>query len=209
MVLEQLYPEDFRTLLGWLSSAELPEKLADLEAGRGDHSAQLTRWAALEPSLAGLDVGSYLFLAASLSGTTVTEVSIPGPLREIADSLASPSDTLRSAAKRKVRGHPSEDRRTLSRHLADLIRVQPGRQHELAESLMAVIGDDEDVAASAVPSLRRIPHQDIGPALPITVYPPGGGLACMAKVLSAWQESDGVSEDTRRAARVALRRRTS
>jgi hypothetical protein len=84
--------------------------------------------------------------------------------------------------------------------------MQPTRQAQLAESLVSVINDSEEVAASAVPVLRRIPHKEIEPALPITIYPPGGGLEPIAQLLTDWEASSDAQEGARNAARLALKR---
>ena len=207
MVLELLYPDNFKTLLGWLSAGELEEKLSVLEAGEGEHTAQLRRWAGLEPSLAGMEVGPYLVLAAALFGTTIAEESLPSHLREIASELTSPKDSERKAAQKALADLGLDDRSVLACHLSDVIRMQPTRQGKLAESLVSVINDSEDVAASAVPILRRIPHKEIEPALPITICPPGASLEAIVQLLTEWEASSDAKDDARNAARLALRRK--
>jgi KAP-like P-loop domain-containing protein len=206
MILEEVYPSDFRTLLGWLSAGDLSVRLSELEEGEGEgqYTAQLSRWAALDPSLASLDISPYLLLAASLVGTTVSQDSLPTHLRDVASRLAAPQDVVRRGAQTEMKNLSIEDRALLVVHVADLIRFQPSHQANLAESLMTVIGQIPELMASAIPVLRRLPHSEITPALPITIHPPGSGLAETAELLAEWAAADDVPHDTRNAAQLAL-----
>ena len=50
------------------------------------------------------------------------------------------------------------------------ISILPDRD-SLAESLMAVVGDSNEIAATASSVLKRVPHADIQPALVINLVP--------------------------------------
>jgi len=80
MLLENLPGREFETVADWLANGELPDKLVALEtasylartASRSNHapsgetfSGELLRWAALSPSLAGVDLAPYLHFASS------------------------------------------------------------------------------------------------------------------------------------------------
>jgi len=89
MFLEQLYPDEFERVLGWLTSGELEAQLAELEGAAkrkkgeplAEASPKLRDWAELPPALAKLDLEPYLRLAASLHRVAAgaTGVRIPTP----------------------------------------------------------------------------------------------------------------------------------
>lgn len=119
MVLEKILPDDFETMIGWLSKNELRDQLESLEklatspvvadaagvkptAQTGKPGAKkqevksdeefsdtLIRWAKLSPSLDVADIGAYLYLAASFAGIELTDDGLPERLRDIASALAS------------------------------------------------------------------------------------------------------------------------
>ncbi len=205
VLLEEVYPNAFGTVLSWVAAGTLQEQLRELEGEEGDFSAELRRWARLDPKLAELDVGGYLVLAAALTGTTVTASTLPGNLREIAKRLVSTSDGERKAARAEVGKLGTEDRSQLAHHLAETIRFQPSRQAALAESLMVVVGDSDDVASSAVGLLRRMPASTVAPALVVTIAPPSGHvLAPFRALVEVWSAARELSDEARRAAQLAL-----
>lgn len=205
VLLEEVYPVAFGTVLSWLSAGNLEDQLRNLEGGEGEFSAELRRWAGLDPPLADANVGGYLVLAATLTGTTVTAASLPTNLREIAGRLTSTRDQERKAARAQAGKLGLEERSQLAHHLADTIRFQPSRQHPLAESLMAVVDDSEDVASSAVAVLKRMQAGSVEPALVVTLAPPSGkGLAPFRALVEAWSVAEELSDEARRAAQLAL-----
>lgn len=206
VVLEEVFPADFRTLLSWLSDGSLDERLRQLEAGEGEFTASLRRWGQLEPQLAELGVGSYLVLAAALQGTIVTVDSLPAHLRELADELTSAAAATRRQAQRRIHDDPPsvEDRSSLAVHLAEAVRFQPSRQAELSESLTAVVGDSDEVASAACGALRRMPPSAVEPALIVQLAPPDTTPhPSIASLLETWVDSDDLDTDTRRAADLA------
>ncbi len=205
VLLEEVYPDDFGGVLGWLSAGTLQEQLAVLEGGEGEFSASLRRWARLDPPLADLNVGGYLILAAALSGTTVTTSSLPPALRPVAEALASTHDAERKKGQKDVRDLGVDERSQLAQHLADNIRFQPSRQDALVESLVATVGDSDEVASAAALMLRRMPPASVQPALVITLVPTSGSArAPFRDLVASWIEAEELSEDARRAARLAL-----
>lgn len=205
VLLEEVFPDDFGVTLGWLSAGTLQEQLGVLESGEGEFSASLRRWARLDPPLVDLDVGSYLILAAALSGTTVTTSSLPPALRPIAETLASTRDAERKQGQTEVRDLGADDRSQLAQHLADNIRFQPSRQDVLAESLVATVGDSDEVASAAALVLRRMPPASVHPSLVITLVPTSGKARVPFRDLVAfWIEAEELSGDARRAGNLAL-----
>lgn len=202
VLLEEVFPDDFGTLLGWLSAGTLGEQLASLEGGEGDFSASLRRWGRLDPPLAELDVGGYLILAAALAGTTVTTSPLPPGLREVAAGLTSARDAERKAAQEEVGALGQDERSQLARHIADSIRFQPSRQADLVESLLATVGDSDEVASAGALVLRRIEPAAVEPSLPINLA--GSPRVPFRELVGSWLGEEDLSDDTRRAARLAL-----
>jgi hypothetical protein len=78
LVLEELEPEQFITVIEWLNRGELKSQLAALEdpdvsVGTPDPHATLRAWALPAPSIAELDLEPYLRLAASLAANRQLE----------------------------------------------------------------------------------------------------------------------------------------
>ena len=205
VLIEEVFPREFRTMLGWLSAGTLDEQLAHLEAGGGEFPAPLRRWGRLDPALAELDVGRYLILAAALQGTTITVSSLPPELRDLADRLTATADLDRRRARSDLDDLRLADRSLLAAHVADAIRFQPSRQAELAESLVAIMGDSDEIASAAAAVLERMPAADVEPSLVVTLTPPGGGARpAFMDLVTTWVSSSLLSDDTSRAARMAL-----
>jgi hypothetical protein len=205
VLLEEVFPDDFGGMLGWLSAGTLPDQLAELESGDGEFSSSLRRWALLDPPLADLEVGGYLVLAAALSGTTVTTSSLPPGLRDMAEALTSTRDAERKNAQTEVRDLGTGERAQLAQHLADGIRFQPSRQAALAESLAATAGDSDEVASAASLVLRRMLPVSVQPALVITLVPASGGTrAPFRELVASWVQTNELPEDARNAAALAL-----
>lgn len=202
VLLEEVFPDDFGTLLGWLSAGTLGEQLASLEQGEGDFSASLRRWARLDPPLAELDVGGYLILAAALAGTTVTTSPLPPGLRELAAGLTSARDAERKAAQEEVRALGQDERSVLARHIADSIRFQPSRQADLVESLLATVGDSDEIASAGAQVLRRMETASVEPSLTINLV--NSARNPFFELVRSWLGEEDLSDDTRRAARLAL-----
>ena len=121
MILEQLLPDEFERLLGWLANGTLRQEVDQLEeaAGRprpevvasanidpaasdasisavgnashGGFTDALIRWARLIPSLRDKDLSAYLNLAASFTGQPILDRELPDRLQDIAANLTSRS----------------------------------------------------------------------------------------------------------------------
>lgn len=205
MLLEQFYEEDFKSLLGWLSAGALADKIQELETGVGDHSQEMFRWGALEPSLQELELAPYLVLAASIFGTTVPDDSIPGHLRATAVGLVSNSDNERSTAQVEAAQLSNTDRSLLARHLAESVWLNPSHQDTLSESLAVVIGTEAEVAASAVPLLQKVSVSGISPALIVNLSPPGSpALEPIVGLLKGWLGNEDTPDDAANAIKLAL-----
>ena len=60
------------------------------------------------------------------------------------------------------------------------------------------------MAASACPSLRRLPIKEVAPALVITICPPGKRLPAFEVIVKEWAASADAPTDTANAAALAL-----
>ena len=205
VLLEELFPAEFRTMLGWLSDGTLEEKLERLEQGEGEFPAPLARWGKLDPVVSGPDAGRYLTLAAALQGATLATNSLPPELRDVATRLTSTSDTERRQVRASVDALDTPSRSLLAVHVADAIRFQPSRQAGLADSLHTVVSDSEVIASAAAVSLRRMPAADIQPALIVTLLPPAGdALGPFKQLVEEWVEDGALPEAAASAAALAL-----
>ena len=206
VLLEELFPAEFLTMLGWLSDGTLEERLVQLERGEGDFPAPLMRWGKLDPAVSGPQAGRYLTLAAALQGATLATSSLPPELRDVANGLTSTSDADRRLAQSSLGGLDEAAQSQLVAHVADAIRFQPSRQADLAVSLKALISDSETIASAAVVSLGRMPAGDIQPALIVTLLPPAGdALEPLKGLVEKWVEDGGLSETAGNAAALALK----
>ena len=206
VVLEEVFPKEFPTLLGWLSAGTLDERLDQLESGEGDFTASLRRWGTLEPRLAPLGVGSYLVLAAALLGTVVSLDALPPHLRDVADDLTSQTAKNRRAGQRQLSSGDLAigDRSTLATHVGDAIRFQPSRQADLAESLSAIVDHNNEVASAAADALRKMPPGDVDAALVIAIAPPGSEtLTSFAALMATWADASSLRPETRNAIALA------
>ena len=205
VLLEEVYPRDFQTVLGWLSAGTLDEKLSQLEQGKGGFPVSLVRWGQIDPAIAELDVGRYLILAAALQGTTLTVSSLPPELREVAERLTAVSDQERRSARKAVGDLDVAARSLLATHVADAIRFQPSRQADLAESLLAIVKDSDEVASAAELALKRMSLADVEPALIISFAPPGKRVRRpLQDLVATWVADNGLSEEAARAAKIGL-----
>ena len=206
VLLEELFPTEFRTMLGWLSDGTLEEQLERLEQGEGEFPAPLARWGKLDPKVSGPHAGRYLTLAAALQGATLATSSLPPELRDVAARLTSTSDTERRQARSSLDTIDTAARSQLAAHVADAIRFQPSRQADLAVSLKAVVSDSEVIASAAAVSLGRMPAADIQPALIVTLVPPAGdALEPFKELVEAWAEDGGLPDTAGKAAAMALK----
>jgi hypothetical protein len=199
MVLEQLYPDEFERVLGWLSNGELDAKLAALEAGEkpkkgqpaDDASPKLKDWAELPPPLAPVDLEPYLRLAAALHRVAAGGTGLRADLRELADELSSASDQERKRAQEGASGKSVDDRVDLVRELVRRMRLEPQRQDDYGESIGKLAQSSGEVAKEAVALLREFDVAQVKVALPIRlVVDPANPTPAMVELLREWAKSD-------------------
>ncbi|MBA2295953.1 MAG: AAA family ATPase [Actinobacteria bacterium] len=208
MVLEQVYPEEFGRVLGWLSDGELPNRLGDLEGAKkpakgaagADGSAKLREWAQLKPALGGVDLGPYLRLAASLHHVAAGAVALRADLRELADELSSRGDAARKKAQKAASARSLDDRIDLVRDLVRRLREEPQRQGDYGESIGVLGRTSAEVGTEAANLLREFDVSFVRPALPIRlVVDVKTPTPAMVELLREWLPSDRLQPQARRA----------
>lgn len=208
MVLEQLYPDEFARVLGWLGDGELPKRLGELEGAKkpskgaagADGSAKLREWAQLKPALADVDLGPYLRLAASLHHVAAGAVGLRADLRELADELSSGGDAARKKAQKAASERSLDDRIDLVRDLVRRLREEPQRQGDYGESIGVLARTAAEVGTEVANLLREFDVSLVRPALPIRlVVDVKAPTPAMVELLREWLPSDRLQPQARRA----------
>jgi energy-coupling factor transporter ATP-binding protein EcfA2 len=206
MVLEQLYPDEFERVLGWLVGGELATQLADLEGGvkpkKGagtEVAPKLRDWAQLPPALADVDLEPYLRLAASLHRVAAGAVGLRADLRELADALSDSGNQPRKKAQEAASGRSLEDRVDLVRELVRRLRLEPQRQNDYGDSIGALARSGE-VANEAAALLRDFDVEQVRVALPVRlVVDVNNPTPAIVGVLREWLASERLPAPARRA----------
>jgi hypothetical protein len=197
-------PDLFGQLLAWLAAGVVADKVAEIEAGAGDHSAGVRDWGELPPRLPAGDLPKYLFLAASLRGETIEEAALPPDLRDLATRLASVSQGTRNEARREAAKLEAAKQVAVVRYLASSLRQQgaPDAQKALADSISALAGAPR-AAATAAEELQRLRHAMITAPVPISLLVHSQPQEFRA-LIEGWRDSPEVPEMARRACAEAL-----
>lgn len=204
MLAELHMPDLFGQLLAWLAAGVVADKVAEIEAGAGDHSAGVRDWGELPPRLPAGDLPKYLFLAASLRGETIEEAALPPDLRDLATRLASVSQGTRNEARREAVKLEAAKQVAVIRYLASSLRQQgaPDAQKALAESISALAGAP-GAAATAAEELQRLRHAVITAPVPISLFVHSRPQEFRV-LIEGWRDSPEVPETARRACAEAL-----
>ncbi len=218
MVLEQLYPDEFARVVGWLAEGELQKRLRDLEAQEksgkvgastrsdsAEGSAKLREWAQLTPALSDVDLEPYLRLAASLHHVAAGAVALRADLRELADDLSSSGAAVRRKAQRSAADKPLDDRIELVRDLVRRLRQEPQRQNDYGESIGVLAQASGEVAAEAANLLRDLDVSVVQAALPVRLVPDlKAPQPAIVELLREWLASDRLPERAGRAAQEVI-----
>jgi hypothetical protein len=207
MVLEQLYPDEFERVLGWLANGELSAQLAELEGttkpkktAKVETSPKLRDWAELPPPLADIDLGPYLRLAASLHRVAAGATGLRADLRELADELSATGNQTRKRAQETATGRSVDDRVDLVRELVRRMRFEPQRQSDYGESIGILARSAAGVAKEAVALLREVDVATLRPALPVRlVVDVATPTPAMVALLREWEPSERLPAPVRRA----------
>lgn len=205
LMLAELYlPDLFGQLLSWLSGGVLPEKIAEIEGGTGEHSAGVRAWGELPPKLPAEELAGYLLFAASLRGETIEEAALPADLRQVAGNLISGSQATRNQARADALKLDGPMQVAIIQYLAAALRQQgePASQKIHAEAISALAAAP-GAAATAAEELARMRHGMITAALPIGLHvhnkPPE-----FRTLVQTWQTSPDLSDTARNACGEAL-----
>ncbi|MFL5844466.1 MAG: P-loop NTPase fold protein [Solirubrobacteraceae bacterium] len=196
MVLEQLEDHAFVTLLNWLREGELRNRLGALEQGQesvpgvaGDGALDaLRRWAQLDPELSGVELDSYLRLAAALRSRTSPESGLPPEVRVLADLFLGSRGEQKDAAER-LPGAALEHRIILARHFVSLLKRRPDQEKALAGPL-GLLAEDRGVADAMAEGLAELDPQRIKGPLVVALTPEKDPQPPLTEVVTAWVASD-------------------
>jgi KAP family P-loop domain len=195
MVLEQLEDAAFVTLLNWMREGNLSTRLVALESNEGgiegavsDSALEALRgWAKLDPSLAGLDLSSYLRLAASLRSRVSPESGLPVEVRELAELFLGSRSEQREAEGRLAGLNP-DHRLALARYFVDMAKSQPEQEKALAVPIGAV-AKDAAVAEAMADGLRELDPQRLRGPLVLVLVPDQDAQPVLVDVVRGWVES--------------------
>ena len=209
LMLAELYmPDLFGQLLAWLAAGVVADKVAEIEAGAGDHSAGVRDWGELPPKLPAGDLAKYLFLAASLRGETIEEAALPPDLRDLATRLASASQGTRNEARREAVKLEAAKQVAVIRYLASSLRQQgvPGcaegasRVHLGPRRGAGRCGDSR--RGTAAPAARH--DHGAGPDLAVRAQPAAGVPGADRGLARQPRGTGNGTQGVRRSARAAL-----
>jgi hypothetical protein len=204
MVLEYLAPEAFDQLLKWLGEGTLPEKLALLEE-KGElpedgHEA-LKWWRKLAPDLHDVPLSPYLRLAASLRSQAGLRSDLRADLRDLLERLHTGSGQKKNSARTKLGNLADPDRVVMSREIAELMRVEPATQPDLARAAQVLLKDDATVD-QMLEGLRRLDPPRIDAAVVIALRE--GPSEKTHPLLREWIDSGRLGEVQGKAAEAIL-----
>jgi hypothetical protein len=216
MVLEVLLPEDFSKVLDWLAQGTMRDQIAQLElaAGRAASSSDpapteddaahqesgasadaktsgfgegLLRWAKLPPALDGIDLAPYLQLAASFSGVTLLDNSLPERLRDVASNLLSTSRADRQAVSDEdLAALSAAEAEALLLHVGRTLRDQPTKQKTGVTAILRIAVQAPGSVGAAKKALLMLPPDDVAVGTPLLFAK--GHPAELFGVLSSWKD---------------------
>ncbi len=223
MILEKLLADGFEKLLDWLARGELKTQLAALEAAAdktGDDSTdgeadpeteaefsdRMLRWAKLSPPLADIDLGPYLYLAATFTGRPIFDPDLPERLRDISASLLSSSAAeQRGVSTEDIAALGPEDAALVLEHLGRAVRDQPDRQKAGFTGILRIARAHPSKAGVAGKAMELLPSSETSFASVLLVAPGD------PEEIYAWvgQLAETGKDEVQRAAQTTLDRRES
>ena len=134
----------------------------------GDFSDAMLRWAKLPPSLAGIDLAPYLYLAATFSGAQLVDEGLPEQLRDIAANLLSSSSVERRAvAEEDLEALTAKEAEALLSHLGRAVRDQPSTQKTGVTGILRIARQKPETASAAAQALQMLPPEELTIATPL------------------------------------------
>ncbi len=207
MVLEELWPTEFRTLLSWSVDGLVSEQLKRLEKSEASSddlaevSPILRAWAVLAPPIADVPLGAYLSLAASLVNVSQGGSRLRPEVEALANRLASESETDRKAVHDEVSASSIEDRCDLASELLHRLVAFPDRQGDLSDSLAFLASTDARVVETIDVVMRDFDVSRIEPAM-IGWF---SSQASLQPLVRRWHESGKLTASSKTAATKSLK----
>jgi len=155
-------------------------------------SESMLRWAKLPPSLRGLDLASYLYLAASFTAAPVIDSGLPERLKDLAANLLGATRREREAVSdADLRSLQQGDVDELANHLGRVVRDQPAQQRVGVTALLRIARNCHDGPKAAARALSSIPVADLTFGTPLLFT--ADDAPEIKGVLERWQatSSDG------------------
>lgn len=142
--------------------------------------AQMTRWLALQPPLANIDLRDYMWvtrdrLGSTMSGTTM----VPPIVREIFRNVL--SEVGDAAGRRAIHSLQPAERSILTQLLVVHAQRAPG-DVKAFRALMEIANIDAHVADEFLAVVSRIPNRDLSAALGIHIVTTSKELSALGKV---------------------------
>lgn len=167
----------------------------------------LVRWAKLPPPLRGVDLASYLYLAAAFQGKPLLDAGLPERLRDIAANLLSSERAdQKSVTDEYLSALTSDEARLLVQHLRRMGRDRPSDQRKAVLGIKRIALQHPDTTEEAKRALLAIPPDEVGPATPLLFKLPAD--IAYRPVLEHWRDRSS-REPVRTAATEALRENPS
>ncbi len=178
-----------------------------VEVASADFGEGLLRWAKLPPPLDGVDLAPYLYLAASFSGVTLLDTSLPERLRDIAANLVSTSGADRQAVTDgDLDALTASEAEKLLLHLGRTVRDNPSSQRTGVTAILRIARRQSGQVAVAARALLMLPARDLTIGTPLLFL--RNDPAELFDVVSTWR-SQATAENVKRAIDDALNQRSA
>ncbi|CAN5717052.1 KAP family P-loop domain protein [soil metagenome] len=191
MVLERIEDDAFGQLLDWLGAGTLAENLRKLEAGETlDEAAHgaFDWWTEMPPKVAATDLAPYLRLAAALRRRSGPRTDLRADLADLLEQLATDVLPDRTAAQAKLKELPDSDRRVMAREIVEAIRLDPGMQVLLSESLTQLLREGT-FTTEVADGLKRLDASRVEAALILAIADDDSVADEIRAVVRIWRES--------------------
>jgi hypothetical protein len=191
MVLERIEEDAFGQLLDWLGAGTLNENLRKLEAGETlDETphGSFAWWTEMAPKVGATDLAPYLRLAAALRRRSGPRTDLRADLAELLEKLTTDVLPDRTAAQEKLNALPETDRRTMAREIVEAIRLDPGTQVLLSESLTQLLREGT-FTSEISDGLKRLDASRVEPALILALADEDPVADEIRTVVRTWRDS--------------------
>ena len=185
------------------SDGEVPPSAEMTDQKASEFPDTFIRWAKLAPPLRGVDLASYLYLAAAFQGMPLLDTELPERLRDIAANLLSSERTdQKSVTDEDLSALTKDEVEMLIRHLGRMGRDRPADQRKAVLGIKRATDRHPEAIEEAKRALLAIPPDEVGPATPLLFKLPADDA--YRPVLQHWRDSTS-REPVRTAAVEALK----